>query len=63
VEISSFTLIGKSIREPGSYTGIFPFSKNDEWRKNASHLRHLDGLADKIKMLQQEIEALRREDK
>jgi UDP-3-O-[3-hydroxymyristoyl] glucosamine N-acyltransferase len=61
VEISSFTLIGKSIREPGSYTGIFPFSKNEEWRKNASHLRHLDGLADKIKILQQEIEALRRE--
>jgi len=62
VEISSFTLIGKSIREPGSYTGIFPFSKNAEWRKNAAHLRHLDGLADKIKMLQQEIEALRRKD-
>jgi len=62
VEISSFTLIGKSIREPGSYTGIYPFSKNDEWRKNASHLRHLDALADKIKLLQQEIEALRRKD-
>jgi UDP-3-O-[3-hydroxymyristoyl] glucosamine N-acyltransferase len=62
VEISSFTLIGKSIREPGSYTGIFPFSKNEEWRKNASHLRHLDALADKIKMLQQEVEVLRRKD-
>ena len=62
VEISSFTLIGKSIREPGSYTGIFPFSKSEEWRKNASHLRHLDGLADKIKMLQKEIEDLRRQD-
>jgi UDP-3-O-[3-hydroxymyristoyl] glucosamine N-acyltransferase len=61
VEISSFTLIGKSIREPGSYTGIFPFSKNDEWRKNAVHLRHLDELAAKMKMLQQEIEILRRE--
>jgi UDP-3-O-[3-hydroxymyristoyl] glucosamine N-acyltransferase len=60
VEISAFTLIGKSIREPGSYTGIFPFSKNEEWRRNAAHLRHLDGLADKIKMLQQEIEVLRR---
>ena len=60
VEISSFTLIGKSIREPGSYTGIFPFSKYEEWRKNASHLRHLDALADKVKMLQLEIEALRK---
>jgi UDP-3-O-[3-hydroxymyristoyl] glucosamine N-acyltransferase len=61
VEISSFTLIGKSIREAGSYTGIFPFSKNENWRKNASHLRHLDELADKIKTMQQEIEVLRRE--
>jgi UDP-3-O-[3-hydroxymyristoyl] glucosamine N-acyltransferase len=62
VEISSFTLIGKSIHEPGSYTGSFPFSKYEEWRKNASHLRHLDSLADKVKMLQKEIEALRRKD-
>jgi len=59
VAISAYTLIGKSIREAGSYTGIFPFSKNEEWRKNASHLRHLDGLADKIKLLQQQVEALR----
>jgi UDP-3-O-[3-hydroxymyristoyl] glucosamine N-acyltransferase len=62
VEISAFTLIGKSIRESGSYTGIFPFSKSEEWRKNASHLRHLDVLADKIKMLQKELEAMRRQD-
>jgi len=62
VEISSFTLIGKSIHEPGSYTGIFPFSKYEEWRKNASHLRHLDALADKVKVLQKVIEALRRKD-
>lgn len=60
VEISSFTLIGKSIPKRGSYTGIFPFSSNEEWRKNAAHLRHLDELADKIKFLQQEIEALGR---
>lgn len=62
VEISSFTLVGKSIREPGSYTGIYPFSKNETWRRNASHLRHLDELADKVKALQQEVELLRRKD-
>ena len=60
VEIASFTLVGKSIREPGSYAGIFPFSKNEEWRKNAAQLRHLDELAHKVKQLQQEIEALKR---
>ena len=59
VEISSFTLVGKSIREPGSYTGLFPFSKNDEWRKNTVHLRHLDDLAKRVKQLEQEIIALK----
>ena len=61
VSISSFTLVNKSIREAGSYTGIYPFSKDDKWRKNAAQLRHLDELADKVKALQQEVEALRRE--
>lgn len=59
VEIASFTLVGKSIRQPGSYAGIFPFSSSEEWRRNAAHLRHLDELAHKIKTLQHEIEALK----
>lgn len=59
VEIASFTLIGKSIREAGSYAGIFPFSRNEEWRKTAAHLRHLDELAHKVKVLQREIEELK----
>jgi UDP-3-O-[3-hydroxymyristoyl] glucosamine N-acyltransferase len=62
VDISSFTLVNKSIREPGSYTGIFPFSRDEKWRKNAAQLRHLDELAGKVKALQHEIEALRRKD-
>jgi UDP-3-O-[3-hydroxymyristoyl] glucosamine N-acyltransferase len=58
VEIASFTLIGKSIREKGSYSGVFPFSNNQEWRKNAAHLRHLDKLVDRIKQLEQQMAAL-----
>ncbi len=61
VEISSYTMIGKSIREPGTYTGIFPFSSHKVWQKNAAQLRHLDELANKIKVLQQEIATLRKE--
>jgi UDP-3-O-[3-hydroxymyristoyl] glucosamine N-acyltransferase len=60
VEIAAFTLIGKSIREAGSYTGIFPFAKTDDWRKNAVHLRHLDELVKRIKILEQEIKSLKR---
>ena len=62
VEISSFTLVGKSIKEPGSYSGIFPFSSNDDWRKNAVHLRHLDDLVKRVKTLEREIALLKRKD-
>ena len=62
VEISPFTLIGKSIREKGTYSGIFPFSEKDGWLKNASHLRHLDDMASRIKHLEKELEALKRSD-
>jgi UDP-3-O-[3-hydroxymyristoyl] glucosamine N-acyltransferase len=61
VEISSFTLIGKSIREAGSYAAIFPFSKTEDWRKNAVHLRHLDDLVKRVKILERELESLKRE--
>jgi UDP-3-O-[3-hydroxymyristoyl] glucosamine N-acyltransferase len=58
VEIAAHTLVGKSIREAGSYAAIFPFSKIEDWRKNAVHLRHLDDLAKRIKMLEQELKSL-----
>lgn len=59
VEIAAHTLVGKSIREAGSYAAIFPFSKTEDWRKNAAHLRHLDDLVKRIKALEQQIESLK----
>ncbi len=59
VEIASFSLIGKSIHEPGSYAAIYPFSKTGEWRKNAVHLRHLDDLVGRVKTLEQEVKSLK----
>jgi len=58
VEIAAFTLIGKSIREAGSYAAIFPFAKSEDWRKNAVHLRHLDELVQRVKTLEQELKAI-----
>jgi UDP-3-O-[3-hydroxymyristoyl] glucosamine N-acyltransferase len=58
VEISSFTLVGKSIKERGSYCGIFPFTTTQTWRKNAAQVKHLDELADRVKVLEQQIESL-----
>ncbi len=62
VEISSFTLISKSIREKGVYSGIYPFSEKDSWLKNAAHLRHLDEMASRIKLLEKELETIKRRD-
>ena len=61
VEIASFTLIGKSITEAGSYAGVYPFSKNDEWRNNAVHLRHLGELVKRVRALEKEIESIKGE--
>jgi UDP-3-O-[3-hydroxymyristoyl] glucosamine N-acyltransferase len=58
VEIAAFTLIGKSIREAGSYAAIFPFAKVEDWRKNIVHLRHLDDLVKRVKTLEQQLETL-----
>ncbi|MBI2285955.1 MAG: UDP-3-O-(3-hydroxymyristoyl)glucosamine N-acyltransferase [Nitrosomonadales bacterium] len=60
VEIAAHTLVGKSIREAGSYAAIFPFTKTDEWRRNAVHLRHLNDLVKRVKALEQELEVLKR---
>jgi UDP-3-O-[3-hydroxymyristoyl] glucosamine N-acyltransferase len=60
VEVSSFTLVGKSIKERGSYCGIFPFTTTQTWRKNAAQVRHLDELADRVKLLEQQIEILKK---
>ncbi|MDZ4202765.1 MAG: UDP-3-O-(3-hydroxymyristoyl)glucosamine N-acyltransferase [Gallionella sp.] len=59
VEVAAHTLVGKSIREAGSYAAIYPLSKQEEWRRNAVHLRHLDEMAKRIKALEQQIETLK----
>jgi UDP-3-O-[3-hydroxymyristoyl] glucosamine N-acyltransferase len=52
VNISAGTLVGKSIRKAGGYTGSVPFLEHGDWLKNFSRLRHLDSLADRIRALE-----------
>ncbi|MDR3087810.1 MAG: UDP-3-O-(3-hydroxymyristoyl)glucosamine N-acyltransferase [Azoarcus sp.] len=56
VIISSCTLVSKSIREPGVYTGGLPQQTHAEWARNFAHLRHLDALADKLRQLEKRLE-------
>jgi len=45
VTISGFSLITKSITQPGTYTSGLPFMPHAEWLRNAVHLRRLDKIA------------------
>ena len=50
--ISAFTLITKSIREPGTYTSATPFMEHRDWARNTLRLRHLDKLAKRVRSLE-----------
>ena len=52
VEISTYTLVTKSIKKPGTYTGAYVFEPHSEWRKNAVQLRHLSELAERVHVLE-----------
>jgi UDP-3-O-[3-hydroxymyristoyl] glucosamine N-acyltransferase len=58
VHVSAGTLVAKSIAQPGSYTGTVPFMAHDDWLKNFARLRHLDGMADRIRALEKRLAAL-----
>ena len=52
VSISSGTLVTKSIAQAGIYTGSVPFLEHGQWLRNFSRLRHLDAMADRIRVLE-----------
>lgn len=55
VEISACTLVTKSIASAGTYTGVYPFERNDEWRKNAVQLRRLGELAQRVRAIEKKL--------
>ena len=52
VNISAATVVTRSIRQPGLYTGMFPIDDNAAWEKNAATLRQLHTLRDRIRALE-----------
>jgi UDP-3-O-[3-hydroxymyristoyl] glucosamine N-acyltransferase len=52
VEISGATGVSKSIPKAGTYTSLFPMSLHRDWLRNASHIRHLDSLAGRLRELE-----------
>jgi UDP-3-O-[3-hydroxymyristoyl] glucosamine N-acyltransferase len=52
VEISGHTSITKSIDKPGTYSGVYPFEPNRDWRRNAAQVRHLAEIARRVTALE-----------
>jgi UDP-3-O-[3-hydroxymyristoyl] glucosamine N-acyltransferase len=52
VHVTAATLVSRSIRKPGTYSGSFPFDDNAAWEKNAATLRQLHTLRDRLRALE-----------
>jgi UDP-3-O-[3-hydroxymyristoyl] glucosamine N-acyltransferase len=52
INVSAGTLVMKSLKQPGTYTGVYPFSTHQLWLKNAAQLRQLDQLAQRVRALE-----------
>lgn len=56
--LSGGSLVMKTITRPGRYTSVFPLDTHDEWLHNASHIRRLSRLADRISELEKQLKQL-----
>lgn len=59
--VSGGSLVMKNILNPGVYTSVFPLDTHDEWLRNASHIRRLSKLADRIAELEKKLKELEAE--
>lgn len=55
VNISAATVVTRSIRSPGHFTGVFPIDDNASWEKNAASLKQLHSLRDRIRALEDQL--------
>lgn len=58
VNISAATVVMRSIRKAGHYSGIFPLDENAVWEKNAASLKQLHSLRERIRALEQKLKTL-----
>jgi UDP-3-O-[3-hydroxymyristoyl] glucosamine N-acyltransferase len=52
VHVSAGTVISRSVRQPGTYTGMYPFDDNESWARNTALVRHLAELAERVRALE-----------
>jgi len=56
VTISAATVISRSIRKPGTYTGMFPADDHESWTRNTAIVRHLAELMERVRALEKRMD-------
>ncbi|MDR2508208.1 MAG: UDP-3-O-(3-hydroxymyristoyl)glucosamine N-acyltransferase [Candidatus Accumulibacter sp.] len=56
VHVSGGTLIAKSLKTPGVYTGVYPMEMHGEWLHNATQIRRLAQLSKRIAELEKKFD-------
>ena len=52
VTVSAMSLVTRSIRQPGFYSGVFPLMDNSDWERSAATLRRLPDLRARLRRLE-----------
>jgi UDP-3-O-[3-hydroxymyristoyl] glucosamine N-acyltransferase len=55
VHVTGQTLITRSMKKPGSYSGNLPAVENRDWRRSVAHIRHLDDIVRRLKALEKQV--------
>jgi len=55
VHFSGQSLVTRSFKEPGHYSGNLPAVSNREWRKTVARIRRLDDMARRLKKLEMKL--------
>ncbi|MEZ5643866.1 MAG: UDP-3-O-(3-hydroxymyristoyl)glucosamine N-acyltransferase [Burkholderiaceae bacterium] len=58
VHISAASVVTRSIRAPGQYSGVFLIDDNASWEKNAASLRQLNRLRERLKAVERALAAV-----
>ncbi len=56
VVIGGMSLVSRSVRLPGHYTGAFPLDTHQNWSENAATLRHLSQLRRRVRQLENKLD-------
>ncbi|MGB0713057.1 MAG: UDP-3-O-(3-hydroxymyristoyl)glucosamine N-acyltransferase [Gammaproteobacteria bacterium] len=58
VHITPFSMVTKSISEPGVYSSGIPVEPNKSWRKNQARFHELDSMARRVRALESQLKEL-----